>query len=85
MGRDPSQRPGSERTGRPSARRARARARHRRRRVAALAGLAAAALAVVLVVPALGTDTRGARVVRFTINSPLVHETVPVAAVVPAA
>jgi S-formylglutathione hydrolase FrmB len=52
--------------------------------VAALVGLAAAALAVLLVVPALGTDTRGARVVRFTINSPLVRGTVPVAAVVPA-
>ena len=50
----------------------------------AFVGLAATALAVLLVVPALGTDTRGARVVRFTINSPLVHGTVPVSAVVPA-
>jgi S-formylglutathione hydrolase FrmB len=52
--------------------------------VGALVGLAAVALAVPLVVPALGTDTRGARVVEFTINSPLVHATVPVAAAVPA-
>jgi S-formylglutathione hydrolase FrmB len=52
--------------------------------VTAFVGLAATALAVLLVVPALGTDTRGARVLRFTINSPLVHGTVPVSAVVPA-
>src|ERR1035437_9973346 len=85
MGRDPFERPGIGRTGRRSAqaRRARARAR-RRRRVAALVGLATTALAELLVGPALGPDTRGARVVRFTINSPLVHGTVPVSAVVPA-
>ena len=57
---------------------------HRRRRAAALVALAAVALALLLVVPALGTDTRGARVVRFSISSALVHETLPVAAVIPA-
>jgi S-formylglutathione hydrolase FrmB len=36
------------------------------------------------VVRALGTDTHGAQVVRFTINGPLVHEALPVAAVIPA-
>ena len=33
---------------------------------------------------ALGTDTRGAQIVRFTINGPLVHQALPVAAVIPA-
>ena len=59
-----------------------------RRRVAALAVLAIAAAAVVaavlLVVRSLSTNTHGAHVVRFTINSPLVHQSLPVAAVVPA-
>jgi S-formylglutathione hydrolase FrmB len=33
---------------------------------------------------ALATDTRGAQIVRFTIDSPLVHQAMPVAAVIPA-
>ena len=45
---------------------------------------AAVAAAVLLVVRSLRTDTHGAHVVRFTINSPLVHQSLPVAAVVPA-
>jgi len=67
-------------------RRSRAAAVRRRRRPAALfALLAAAALVALLVVPALGTtNTAGATVVRFTIDSPLVHATMPVTAVVPA-
>ncbi|HUA05038.1 MAG TPA: alpha/beta hydrolase-fold protein [Solirubrobacteraceae bacterium] len=40
-------------------------------------------VAAVLVVRSLGTDTHGAHVVRFTIKSPLVHQSLPVAAVVP--
>jgi len=52
--------------------------------VTALGALVVAALALLLVVPALGTDTRGARVVRFSISGPLVHQTLPVAAVIPA-
>ena len=50
----------------------------------ALVAVLAAALALLLVVPALGTDTRGARVVRFSISGPFVHQTLPVAAVIPA-
>ena len=45
--------------------------------------VAAVVVAAVLVVRSFGTDTHGAHVVRFTINSPLVHESLPVAAVVP--
>ena len=60
----------------------------RRRRVVALAvfliAAAVVAAAVLLVVRSLRTDTHGAHVVRFTINSPLVHQSLPVAAVVPA-
>jgi S-formylglutathione hydrolase FrmB len=52
--------------------------------VAALAALVVAALALLVVVPALGTDTLGARIVRFSISGPLVHQTLPVAAVIPA-
>ena len=59
------------------------RSARRRRRLVAVGGLVAA-LAALLVVPALGTDTRGARVVRFSISGPLVHEKLPVAAVIPA-
>jgi S-formylglutathione hydrolase FrmB len=70
-----------------SSRRSRRRA-HRRRRVVSLvvAVIAAAAVVVaaVLVVRSLGTDTHAAHVVRFTIQSPLVHQSLPVAAVVPA-
>ena len=61
---------------------------HRRRRVAAVAifvvAVAAVVAGVVLVVRALSTNTHGAHVVRFTINAPLVHQSLPVAAVVPA-
>lgn len=61
----------------------------RRRRVVALAvflvAAAVVAAAVLLVVRSLRPDTHGAHVVRFTINSPLVHQSLPVAAVVPAA
>jgi S-formylglutathione hydrolase FrmB len=46
--------------------------------------VAAVVVAAVLVVRSFGTDTHGAHVVRFTINSPLVHQSLPVAAVVPA-
>lgn len=53
-----------------------------RRTVAALAVLGVVAL-VVLVANAGGSDTHGARVVRFTINSPLVHQSIAVAAVIP--
>ena len=45
---------------------------------------AAVVAGVLLVVRSLGTDTHGAHVVRFTLESPLVHQTLPVAAVVPA-
>jgi S-formylglutathione hydrolase FrmB len=64
--------------------RAQVTARRRKRWLAALLAVAAAALTAALVVPALGTDTYGARVIRFTIDSPLVHQTLPAVAVVPA-
>ena len=70
-----------------SSRRSRRRAHHRRRAVALVAAIvvvAAVAVAAVLVVRSLGTDTHGAHIVRFTIHSPLAHQSVPVAAVVPA-
>ncbi len=54
------------------------------RRSSALALLAVMALGVVLATRALGTDHRGARVVSFTVASPLVHARMPVAAVIPA-
>ncbi len=54
------------------------------RRSIALSAVIVTALAVTLATRAQGTDERGARVVRFTIASPLVHATMPVAAVVPA-
>lgn len=70
-----------------SSRRYRRRA-HRRRRTVALAvgviAVAAVVVAVLLVVRSPGTDTHGAHVIRFTIHSPLVHQALPVAAVVPA-
>jgi S-formylglutathione hydrolase FrmB len=50
----------------------------------ALGGLVLAAVAVLFIARALGTDTHGARVIRFTIHSPLVHAALPVTAVVPA-
>jgi S-formylglutathione hydrolase FrmB len=70
-----------------SSRRYRRRAYRRRRGVAVVAAVvvvAAVIVAAVLVVRSLATDTHGAHVVRFTINGPLVHQSLPVAAVVPA-
>ena len=71
----------------PSGRRARAARRSRRpRSVAALGVLAVAGVAVAFVVvrtPA-AVATHGAQVVHFTIDSPLVHQTMPVTAVIPA-
>jgi S-formylglutathione hydrolase FrmB len=62
-----------------------------RRRLAALAVLALLAVAVaavvagvLLLVRSASTNTHGAHVVRFTINGPAVHQSLPVAAVVPA-
>ncbi len=52
--------------------------------VAAVIAAVAVVVAAVLLVRSLGTDTHGANVVRFTIKSPLVHQSLPVAAVVPA-
>jgi len=54
------------------------------RRTSALAAVIVTALAVTLATRAQGTDERGARVVAFSIASPLVHATMPVAAVIPA-
>ena len=54
------------------------------RRSSALAAVVVMALAVVLATRAQGTDELGARVITFTIASPLVHATMPVAAVIPA-
>ena len=54
-----------------------------RRRVAALVGLVLVFLTVLLVVGAFGTQTLGAQIVRFTIDSPLVHQAMPVTAVIP--
>ena len=67
-----------------SVQRSRDRARRRRRRLTAVLALVLAAAAVLVVALSIGTDTHGARVVRFTIRSPLVHQSLPVAAVVPA-
>ena len=60
--------------------------RRSHRRIAALLAAAAgcAALAAILVPAAFGTDTQGARVVRWVIDGPQVHAALPVAAVVPA-
>jgi len=44
----------------------------------------AVVVAAVLLVRSFATDTHGAHVVRFTIKGPLVHQSLPVAAVVPA-
>jgi S-formylglutathione hydrolase FrmB len=66
----------------PRVRRARRRA-HLRRRVAALGVLALAVLAVAFAVRAPGTATHGAQIVRFTIKSSLVHQTMPVTAIIP--
>ena len=54
------------------------------RRSIALRVAVVTALAVTLATSAQGTDKRGARVIAFTIASPLVHATMPIAAVVPA-
>jgi S-formylglutathione hydrolase FrmB len=56
----------------------------RRRRLGVVLALALVAAAVLVVALSAGPDTHGARIVRFTIRSPLVHQAVPVAAVVPA-
>jgi S-formylglutathione hydrolase FrmB len=67
-----------------AARRDRRRA-HLRRRAAALGVPALAALALVVIVRAPGAvATHGAQIVHFTINSPLVHQAMPVTAVIPA-
>ena len=60
------------------------RAKHLRRRAVALLALALVALGVLFATRAGGVATHGARIVRFTIASPLVHETLPVTAVIPA-
>lgn len=60
------------------------RAIRRRRRLAAVAALTLVAVAILLVVRGLAADTHGARLVRFTVHSRLVHRDLPVAAVVPA-
>jgi len=52
--------------------------------VVVVVAAAVVAAAVLLVVRSVGTSTQGAHVVRFTIQSPLVHQSLPVAAVVPA-
>jgi len=76
---------GRDRAAQPSPRPRRARPARRRRLAALLAILAAAALIAPLVLPALATtSTDGATIVRFTIDSRLVHATMQVAAVVPA-
>lgn len=72
---------GSTRRGFPSARRER---RVRRRRIAAFGGVAAVVLAGFVVARALGINAAGARVIRFTIHSTLLHRAMPVVAVVPA-
>jgi S-formylglutathione hydrolase FrmB len=54
------------------------------RRLAALAAVPAAALALALAVSAHGSAANAARVVNFTIDSRLVHQVMPVAAVIPA-
>ncbi len=71
---------GPARNGRPRA----ARLAHLRRRAGALIALAVVALAVLFATRANGVATHGARVVHFTIRSALVHQTMPVTAVVPA-
>jgi hypothetical protein len=50
--------------------------------VALAVAVIAAVAAAVLVVRSLVTNTHRAHVVRFTINSPLVHQSLPAAAVV---
>jgi S-formylglutathione hydrolase FrmB len=67
---------------------ARARARHLHRRVAgfvvlAVVVLALVFLAVLFATRANGVATDGARIIGFTIDSPLVHEQMPVTAVIP--
>jgi enterochelin esterase-like enzyme len=62
---------------------ARVRAHHLRRRAAALSVIVFVAVAIVLAVRTQGAQTQGAQIVHFTIDSPLVHEDMPVTAVVP--
>ena len=59
------------------------RPRRRRRAVALLALVVVAGIAVVLASALRGVDTHGARILPFTIDSPLVHQTMTEAAVVP--
>jgi S-formylglutathione hydrolase FrmB len=59
------------------------RRRFRLRQAVALAGLAVVALAGLARARALGTDTHGARIVHFTINSRLVHRSLALTAVIP--
>ena len=56
-----------------------------RRRLVAVGVSAAVVVGVLVGLPAVvsGVATRGARVVRFTINSPLVHQALPVEAIIP--
>ena len=57
-----------------------------RRRLVAVGVVVVAVVAAVVGVPALvpaAVSTRGARIVRFTIDSALVHQALPVAAVIP--
>ena len=85
MGRDPGEHSGvAQAGGRARGSKRGPRRIYLRRRGAAIGALAVIALAVLAAVRALGTDTRGAQVVRFTIDGPLVHESLPVAGVIPA-
>jgi S-formylglutathione hydrolase FrmB len=85
MARNRSERPGvAVPQGRSAASTRTGRGAYPRRRVVALGGLAVALFAALLVVRALGAATLGARVLHFTINSPLVRQALPVAAVIPA-
>jgi S-formylglutathione hydrolase FrmB len=83
MGGDPGEHLGMVRAGRAGAARRPARRTYSRRRATAICAVAVLVLAAVVVMRALATDTRGAQVLRFTIESPLVHRAMPVAAVIP--
>jgi len=61
-----------------------ARTRRLRRRVVALVALVVVALVVLFATRADGVATDGAQIVHFTIDSTLVHQAMPVTAVIPA-